>query len=177
MADLDFSTPDGLTVDRELLVLYLNTGTAAQPTWTAIGKRVTDSSMSFDWSDSSEKDVLGVTHSIMKKPIITQTFDPMPLEGGDAAIEKIWNLAVKDQDVAALAAMDVLVAHLYVTNSTAKWGERYESSMVKGTGLGGEGGGNIEMPIEVTYGGTRTLGKVSVSAAGVVTFTADSASS
>lgn len=175
MADLDFATQDGLTVDRELMVLYLNTGTSSTPVWTAIGKRVTDSSMSFDWSDSSEKDILGITHSTLKKPIITQSFDPMPLEGGDAAIEKIWNLAVKDQDVAALAAMDVLIAHLYVTNATAKWGERYESSMVKVTGLGGEGGGNIEMPIEVTFGGTRTLGKVSVSGAGVVTFTADGA--
>lgn len=173
MADLDFSTPDGQTIDRELLVLYLNTGTTSSPEWSAIGKRVTDSSMDFDWSDSSEKDILGITHSTMKKPIITQSFDPLPIEGGDAAIEKIWNLAVKDQDVAALSSMDVLIAHLYVTNATANWGERYESSMIKVTSLGGEGGGNIEMPIEVTYGGTRTLGKVSKSEAGVVTFTAD----
>ena len=177
MADLDFSTTDGLTVDREMLVLYLNTGTSASPTWSAIGKRVTDSSMSFDWSDSSEKDILGNTYSTMKKPIITQAFDPLPLEGGDAAIEKIWNLAVKDQDVAALSAMDVLVAHFYVhggtTQTPASWGERYASSMVKVTSLGGEGGGNIEMPIEVTYGGTRTLGKVTKASGGAITFTAD----
>lgn len=175
MADLSFSTTEGQTIDRELLICYLNTGSASSPVWSAIGNRVNDSSMDFDWSDSSEKDILGVTHSSMKKPIITQAFDPLPLDAGDPAAVKLWNLAIKDQDVAALTAMDVMVGHYYVNNSTANWAERYGGSMIKVTGLGGEGGGQIEMPIEVTYGGTRTLGKVTKTAAGVVTFTADGA--
>ena len=177
MSDLSFNTTSGQTIDRELLVLYLNTGTNSQPAWSAVGKRVTDSAMDFDWSDSSEKDILGNTHSTMKKPIITQAFDPLPLDAGDTAAVKLWNLAVKDQDVAALSNMDVMVGHFYVTSGSSNWAERYESSMIKITSLGGEGGGHIEMPIEVTYGGTRTLGTVSKNAStGVVTFTAASGS-
>ena len=43
--------------------------------------------------------------------------------------------------------------------------------MVKPSSLGGEGGGNIGMPIDVTYGGKRTTGTAAVSD-GTVTFTA-----
>ena len=44
MADLTFATPEGQTIDRELLIAYLNTGSKEAPTWSAIGKRVEDSS-------------------------------------------------------------------------------------------------------------------------------------
>lgn len=44
MADLTFTTPEGQTIDRELLIAYLNTGTKESPVWSAIGKRVEDTS-------------------------------------------------------------------------------------------------------------------------------------
>lgn len=174
MADLTFNTTPGQTVDRELLIAYLNTGTsAAAPTWSPLGTRVTDSSMEYDWQEDSSKDILGVTRSTMKKPIVTQTFDPSNLDSGDAAIVKIWNLAVKEQNAAALANQDVLIVHLYAgTEGTAMFAERYSSCMVKPSNLGGEGGGFIGMPYDVTYGGTRTTGTAAVSG-GIVTFTAD----
>ena len=110
----------------------------------------------------------------MKKPIVTQTFDPCYLDSGDKALTKIWELAVKKQDAAALANQDVLIVHHYAgTAKTAVFAERYEGAMVKPSSLGGEGGGFVGMPIDVTYGGTRTTGTASVTA-GVVTFTADS---
>lgn len=174
MADLTFNTASGQTIARELLILFLNTGTPSTPVWSAFGKRVEESSMEFDWSDESIQDILGSTYGTMKKPIITQSFDPYKLDGNDSAIVKIWNLAVKDQDAQALAAQDVLVAHFYAGSSSAPFAERYDSSMVRPTGLGGDGGGDIEMPIDVTYGGRRTVGTVSRdSSTGVVTFTAD----
>ena len=174
MADLEFNTASGQTVDRELLIAYLNTGTTSAPVWSPLGSRVTDSSMEYDWQEESNKDILGTTRSTMKKPIITQTFDPCDLDAGDAAVLKIWNLAVKEQDVAALTNQDMLIVHLYAgTKDTAAFAERYSACMVKPSSLGGEGGGFVGMPIDVTYGGTRTTGTAAVTA-GVVTFTADS---
>ncbi len=173
MADISFNTVSGQTIARELLILYLNTGTYASPTWKAIGKRVEDSSMEFDWSDESSQDILGNVNTTMKKPIITQSFDPCPLDAGDEAQVRIWNLAVKDQDAQALAAQDLLLVHAYAgTSQTSCFAERYPSSMVKPTGLGGEGGGNVGMPIDVTFGGKRETGTATV-ADGTVTFTAD----
>ena len=167
-----FNTTANQTIAREQLVCYLNTGTASSPTWSPLGKRVEDSSESFDWSDESKKDILGDTHSTMKKPIITQSFDPINLDSGDSAIHKVWALAVHDQDAQALCNMDLLLVHLYAgTANTAVFAERYPASMVKPTGLGGAGGGSIEMPVEVTYGGKRSTGTASVTSAGVVTFT------
>lgn len=173
MADLEFNTASGQTVDRELLIAYLNTGTTSAPVWSPLGSRVTDSSMEYDWQEESNKDILGTTRTTMKKPIITQTFDPCDLDAGDAAVLKIWNLAVKEQNVAALTNQDMLIVHLYAgTKDTAAFAERYSACMVKPSSLGGEGGGFVGMPMDVTYGGTRTVGTAAVSA-GTVTFTAD----
>jgi len=174
MADLTFNTTAGNTIDRELMIAYLNTGTTASPTWSPLGARVEDSSSEYDWQDESIKDILGVTRGRLKKPIITQTFDPSKLDSADAALVKVWNMAVKDQDAASLANQDMLIVHMYAgTADTAVFAERYAACMIRPTGLGGEGGGDMSMPIDVTYGGTRTTGTAAISSAGVVTFTAD----
>lgn len=175
MADLTFNTTAGRTVDREMLIAYLNTGSVGTPTWSPLGSRVTDSSESLDWSEDSSTDILGVQHTTLKKPVITQSFDPLNLDSGESAVVKIWNLAIKDQDYTALAAQDLLICHLYAgTANTAVFAERYSGCAVRPTGIGGEGGGNISMPIDVTYGGTRTVGTASISSQGVPTFSAAS---
>lgn len=178
MEDLTFNTTAGQTVDRALLVLYLNTGSGDSPTWSPIGKRVEDSSAEYDWGEESKTDIFGHVYTTLKKPTITQTFDPCELDAGDTAQLKIWNMAIKDQNATALANMDMLVVHLYAgTASTAMFAERYSSCAVKPSGLGGEGGGSVGMPIDVTFGGDRTTGTAAVSSAGVVTFAGDTTTS
>ena len=175
MPDMTFNTPSGQTIKREMLVAYLNTSATSTPVWSPLGKRVTDSEQSFDWGKEDSQDILGNNWSSLKKPVITQDFDPYDLDGGDAAAVTIWNMAIKDQNYTALASQDMLIVHLYAgTASTAMFAERYAACSIEPSSLGGAGGGNLGMPISVTYGGTRTTGTASVSAAGVVTFTADS---
>ena len=175
MADLTFNTTAGQTVAREMLIAYLNVGETATPEWAPIGKRVEDSSEEMDWGEETKKDIFGDTYTTLKKPTITQTFDPCELDAADLAQQKIWNLAVKDQDAQALANQDMLIVHLYAgTADTAVFAERYSSCAVKPSSLGGEGGGNIGMPIDITYGGTRTVGKAAIDD-GEVTFTPDAA--
>lgn len=174
MADMTFNTGDGKTVKRELLVAYLNTGTSSTPVWSPLGKRVTDSEESLDWGAENSQDILGNNWSTLKKPVITQDFDPYDLDGGDVAALKIWNVAIKDQDYPALSAQDMLIVHLYAgTADSAMFAERYPSCSIVPSSLGGAGGGNVGMPISVTYGGKRATGTAAVSSAGVVTFTPD----
>lgn len=175
MPETTFNTETGQTIARENLVLYLNTGTEAAPVWSAIGKRVDDSSMDYDWGDDTAQDILGNTYTRLKKPTLTQSFDPVRLDAGDAAYLKVWNLAVHDQNPQALAAMDLLLVHLYAGTAASPFAERYPESAIKVTGLGGEGGGDINMPFEVTFGGMRDTGTVTKNASGVVTFTSDAA--
>lgn len=171
MADMTFNTTAGQVVDRKLLILYLNTGTSEAPVWKPIGKRVEDSSMEFDWGEESKTDIFGDTYTTMKQPIVTQTFEPCELDAGDVAQLKIWNQAIKSRDVAAMTNNDVLVVHAYAgTANTAVFAERYPSSAVKPSSLGGSS--NVGMPIDVTYGGTRQTGTAAV-ANGVVTFNED----
>lgn len=173
MADLTFNTTSGQTIARELLIAYLNTGTSQSPTWSPIGKRVEDSSVEFDWADETKQDILGATYTTLKKPTITQTFDPVELDGGDTAAVNIWNKAVKDQDYAALAALDMLIVHFYAGTASTPFAERYSACAIKPTSLGGEGGGVISMPFDVTYGGNRTVGTASKdSTTGAISFSA-----
>lgn len=171
-----FNTAPGVTVARELLISYLNTGTKTSPVWSKVGKRVEDSSMEMDWGIESKKDIFGDTYSTGQKSTRTQTFEPCELDSGDAAQQRIWDLAVRKDDVNALMNMDMLIAHFYVGDEGKNFAERYESCSVLPSSLGGAGGGSVGMPIDVTYGGTRTLGTVSRDSSGVVTFTPDSAS-
>ncbi len=175
MSDLSFNTESGRTIARELLIAYLNTGTGSAPVWSPLGKRVEESSTELDWENETVRDILGSTYGTLKKPKITQSFEPCDLDGGDAAQLKLWNLAVKDQDAQALAALDMLIVHFYAGESATPFAERYASCVVEVTGLGGEGGGNVGMPITVTYGGTRTVGTASRNAeTGAITFTSAS---
>lgn len=168
MADLTFNTTAGQTIERELMVAYLNTGSSGSPNWVPFGKRVTDSSIEYDWSEETIQDILGQTYTNLRKPTVTQDFDPYDLDAGDTALVKIWNLAVKDQDYAALAAQDVLVVHMYAgTKNTAFYAERYDSCAIRPTSIGGEGGGNVGMPISVTYGGVRTVGSAAKTSSGI----------
>ena len=167
MADLTFNTQAGATIERKLMILYLNTGTSQAPAWSPIGKRVEDSSMEFDWQEESKKDIMGDTYSTMQAPIISQTFDPCELDAGDVAQQKIWNLAVREQNAGALCNQDLLVVHTYAGDAeTSVFAERYHASMVKPTGLGGSA--TIGMPIDVTFGGKRSIGTATVGDTGVI---------
>lgn len=165
-----FNTPAGQTIDRALLILYMNVGTSQAPEWAPIGKRVEDSSMDFDWSTNTKQDVLGGTYTTGKKATRTQTFDPCELDAGDSAQQKIWQLAVEEDNVNALINQDLLLVHLYTSDDDGKaFAERFPASAVLPTSLGGEGGGSIGMPIDVTFGGQRQKGTATV-AGTTVTF-------
>ena len=169
--ELTFNTPAGQTIDRELVIAYLNTGTASDPVWSPMGKRVEDSSATYDWGEESIRDILGNTWNTMQKPIVSQSFEPGDLDSDDTAQKKIWNLGVKDHNAKALAAQDMLIVHFYAGTAATPFAERYISCMVIPTGLGGQGGGNIGMPVNVTYGGERTVGTATKAADGTVSFT------
>ena len=169
MEDLTFNTTPGVTVARELLICYLNTGTNEIPVWSPVGKRVEDSSIEMDWSTETKVDIFGDTYTTGKKVTKTQSFDPWELDASDIAQKKIWNLAIKDNDVNALLNQDMLLVHFYAGENFA---ERYESCAVLPTGLGGEGGGSVGMPIDITFGGKRTIGNAT-NEGGVITFVPD----
>lgn len=171
-----FKTPAGQTIDRKLYLCCGNSGTADAPKWGRLGRRVEDSSAEMDWGDETKKDILGDTYSTMKTPVISQTFDPCELDAGDEYQQHVWKLAVVDQNAPALCNQDLLRIHLYAVDEAGNpFAERFHSSMVKPTGLGGAGGGALTMPIDVTFGGKREVGTASVAEDGTITFTPQAA--
>lgn len=176
MPKFNFKTKNGETVDRNLLLTCLNTGTIEAPVWSPMGSRTTDSSIENDWSTNSETDILGKTRTTMKTPVKTQSFDPLPLDGGDAAITKLHELAEIEENVAALCNLDMLIVYLYMENTdgTGVFAKRYDACAVETNSLGGEGGGNVGMPINVTFGGDMTKGVAVKGENGAITFTPES---
>lgn len=174
MADeLTFNTASGAAVERKQLVLYLNTGTSEAPVWSPVGKGVEESSGEYDWGEETKTDIFGITKTTFKKPTVSQHFDPWDLGGGDVAQIKIWNQAIRNQDVVAMANNDLLVVHAYTGDpATGAFAERWPASAVKPSSLGGSA--TVAMPIDVTYGGERSTGTAVVGNNGV-TFTDDTA--
>ena len=171
MENMNFNTKQNQTIGRELLLLCLNTGTPEAPVWSPVGKRVSDSTMAYDWKKESSTDIMGKTYTQLSRPEITQTFDPWQLDSADAAQKLIWDLGIRQQDSDALANMDMLVIHKYVgTTVSAMFAERYNACAVTPSSLGGSS--KLAMPIEVTFGGERTTGTVGI-AEGAFTFTPD----
>ena len=163
-------TTAGQTIARELMIAYLNTGSAGEKKWSAFGKRVASSNMSYDWGKNTERDILGNTFTKLKKPTITQSFDPIPIDSSDAAVVKLWELAIRDQDNQALANQEVMVAHFYAGDESKNFAEVYDASAIAVSRNGGDGGDNLTIAAEVTFGGNRTVGTVSKAGA-EVTFT------
>lgn len=177
MATPVFNTKPGQTIDREQLIVYINVDEYESPDWAPLGRRVENSSMEIDWDKNTIKDVLGNTYTTMKKATITQGFDDLPLDAGDKASTYIWGLAIYEQNAQALANQDVLVVHQYISVNNevvGSFAERYDSSAVSVTGLGGDGGGPLTMPIEVDFGGARTLGSAKKDEDGKMQFTPES---
>ena len=158
MPNATFNTPDGQSIAREMLVCFLNTGSYASPTWNPIGTSVDNSDMNLDWSVESSQDILGNVNVSMKTPVVTQSFDGVELREGDPAYEYIWTNGVQNHDAQTMSACDVMIAHLYAGTSATPFAERYPKSAIAPTSIGGEGGGVINMPFDLTCGGEREVG-------------------
>lgn len=154
----------GQTADRKQYLVYGNAGTYESPKWNVMGTRVEDSSAEDDWSEESITDILGDTYTTMKTPITSQSFDACPIDPGDEYQAKLIQHYVIDRNAQELVSQDLLRVHAYLTDDTNTYAfaERFTSSMVKPTGLGGEGGGPLTMPVDVTFGGTRVKGYVPI---------------
>lgn len=172
--DLSFALGSKQPAKTEALLTLLNVGTAEAPDWAPLGIRVTSSNAEMDWQKEDSIDIIGESYANIKKPVITQNFDAWTINGGDKAQQHLWNLGIRNQDIAALQSQDVLRVHFYAGSKEAPFAERYACSTVQINSLGGEGGGNLAMPITITYGGTRTIGTAK-SENGVITFTPDAA--
>lgn len=167
------TTGEGVSATREMMITYLNTDNAAAPVWSAMGAKVTDSNIDYDWSLETDTDILGNTHTKAKTAQETQTFDGAEIVAGDRVMNHLVNLAVVKKSAVKLVKQDCLIVHTYLKNEAGQvFAERYPASSVFPTSIGGEGGAALVSSIAVTYGGVRETGHATVED-GVVTFIPD----
>ncbi len=162
-------TPEGENPERHTYVVLGNAATYEAPEWHPMGKKVTDSSAENDFSSEDIRDILGGVYGEPKNPIIKQSFDGCRIDSGDKYQAKLVDLHIVDNNYRALANQDLLRLHTYLEDDEGNcFAERYPSSQVLPKSLGGEGGGPLTMPTEVTFGGIREPGtcKVTVDESG-----------
>ena len=83
-------------------------------------------------------------------------------------------MAIVRRSISEALNQDILIAHLYLTDTEGKpFAERWKSSSVLLTTNGGAGGDMLASDIEVTYGGERETGTISKGSGGAIEFTAD----
>lgn len=164
------TTGEGVSATREMMITYLNTGTADAPIWSAMGAKVTDSSIEYDWSLENNTDILGNAYTTAKTAQMTQNFNGGEIRAGDKVMNHLADLAVVQKSAVKLVNQDCLIVHTYLKNSEGQsFAERYPASSVVPTTIGGEGGAPLVTDIDVTYGGTRSKGSAVVTD-GAVTF-------
>lgn len=167
------TTGEGVSATRDMMITFLNTGTADEPVWAAMGAKVTDSSIDYDWGVESSTDILGNSYSSAKTAQMTQTFGGSEIIANDAVMNHLVDLAIVQKNAPKLMNQDCLVVHTYLKNESEQtFAERYPASAVLPTTIGGEGGGTLVTDIDVTYGGARVMGSAT-KAGGVIQFTPD----
>ena len=164
-------------IARETLICYLKTGETgsnpAVPVWSPLGKGVESSALEYDWQEESVKDILGDTENSAKKPIMSQEFEG-PLYATQDAYKKIWELAIRDQDVQNLASQTCLIVHAYTTDGETNpkfFAETYDGCMITAS-LSGDGGSDLILNSKCQFGGKRVTGGATLSDR-VPTFTPD----
>lgn len=163
-----FNVADGIEIERKMLVLCANTGTYATPVWEILGVGVDDSAISYNPDMETTTDILGTTRTRIKKLEPTQNM-AMPLIGGSDFLVKVYN-DVRRRRMANLGNYDLLVIHGYVGAAATYEADRYPTSAVEPTSLGGDA--YIDQEITFHLGGTIEYGTVNAFATGsTITFT------
>lgn len=167
------TTGEGISATREMMITYLNTGSAEAPVWSAMGAKVTDSSIEYDWGLENSVDILGNTNAKAKTAQMTQSFGGSEIIAGNSVMNHLVDLAVVQKNAAKLVNQECLIVHTYLQDSEQHtFAERYPASAVIPTTIGGEGGAALVTDIDVTYGGARVVGYAEKTETGVK-FTAD----
>lgn len=167
---------EGASAVREMMITYLNTGTAEAPIWSPMGTKVTDGNIEYDWSPETKTDILGNTFTSAKDAQMAQTFSGGEIIAGDAVMNRLADLAIVKKNAALLTNQDCLIVHTYLKDDKGgAFAERYPASSVIPTSLGGEGGGALVTDIDVTYGGKRATGTAVAGENGVTFTPADAA--
>lgn len=164
---------EGASAAREMMITYLNTGTAEVPVWSAMGAKVAEGDIEYDWSAETKTDILGNVYTSAKNAQMKQTFSGSEIIAGNTVMNHLADLAIVQKSAAKLVNQDCLIVHTYLQNGDgAAFAERYPVSAVIPSSLGGEGGAALVTNIDVTFGGARATGTATV-AQGTVTFTED----
>lgn len=162
---------EGASAVREMMITYLNTSTTDDATWSAMGVKVAEGNIEYDWGVETKTDILGNVYTTAKNAQMKQTFSGSEIVAGDTVMNYLANLAIVQKNAAKLVNQDCLIVHIYLKNGEgAAFAERYPASAVIPNSLGGEGGAALVSDIDVTFGGKREVGTATVADDGTVTF-------
>ena len=150
-----FNVTAGLEIERKYMTTWVNVGDSETPVWECVGAGVEDSAIETNADVSTTTDILGVTKTKVNKLERAQTLDPMTATGGSLLQVKLYN-DIRYEKLSAMSAYEVMIVHGYVGTDASFEAELYGACTLLVTSIGGSS--YVDMPIEITLGGEKTLG-------------------
>lgn len=150
--------PEKHRAERKLLRMYVDvsrqTGTfdPADAVWEKLGVGVEDAAIEKSFDEETVTDIWGVTETVINKVTKKITIDPNSVKGGQMLVD-ILNDIDRREAWGELSTFPVLTIRDYFGGQA----DIYDASTVKATSEGGSA--YVDMPLDVTLGGAKLLGK------------------
>ena len=153
-----FNVTAGLEIERKYMTTWVNVGDSETPVWECVGAGVEDSAIETNADITTTTDILGITRNKVNKLEVSQTLDPMTAKGGSVLQVRLYN-DIRYEKLAEMSAYEVMIVHGYVGEDALFEAELYGSCIVITTSRGGAS--YVDMPIDIKFGGVKTLGTAS----------------
>jgi len=149
---------------RQLLVTAIDVGGTGS-NYKIIGRRVTDSSISFGTSVTTETDILGITDTTVSRMEESQTFTVPVSDDYDITG---WLLDVyRRRAFSELSGLKVLQVHAFEGAAGSYEAVEFDGCTIEPTDFGGSGDdGRINLSFTLHYGGQVRRGTVNTASAG-----------
>ncbi len=149
------------------VALSLNTGTAASPVWTRVGKGVTSLSLKYDAQTTTEQYINESSATTSTDSYQVATDVPLTCYAGEPIFEFIDNIR-RNRAVGTAAEVQALIVYLY---KSTPYAAELNNASIAISDFGGDAGSPVVINATLSFNGDPTLGTCVVTN-GIQVFTA-----
>lgn len=145
--------------ERKLFALYVDVSSSATPEWELLGAGVEDSSVETNPDTKTITDIRGITETTVNKFEASQKMDPNTIRGGQKLNYKLLDIYRRGA-VSELSQFTLLRVWGFIGTAGSYEAEKDVNCTIVPSSVGGSS--YVDMPMDITFSGDRTLGTTNV---------------
>ena len=158
---------------RNMLAMWVDVQSgvngATGDVWEPLGVGTEDASIAYEYDEETTTDIWNTTETLVNSVSQSISFDPYYVKAGDT-LQAILIDMINREAWDELPGFKILVARYYIGEDGKYQAMTYDGCTIK---VQSEGGSSyVSIPIEVSFGGQKTMGTVDVMPPAVPVFTA-----